>query len=357
MVVHTYDRVSDLAATLSDALAMRMGYVPKTNVERVCAREFEGIGLQDCARLCLRHAGVSVPIDPGEIFARAIATGTFTELLGSSATKSLHAGYTEFPSTFQTWAGERSTNDFKDYKDVKLSAFASTELVNAAGEIAHGKLSEEYEEYSVDTYGKSFAVTRQMFYNDDTGGFLRSANELGKAAMRKIDDLGYALLCSNSGVGPTMTEDSQALFYASRTTPNYKTGAEDSALDDTGMGNAKTLMRKIQGLAGETINVIPRFLLVPPEKEHAALKLVESQELMAHGSTDTTLYTKNIHRGTLNVIVEPRLSGYTNGTTAWYIIADPKQVPHLVVVYLRGQKLPFIERHDPADVLGMGWRV
>jgi len=348
------DRSEGMIPGLSAALCQRAGIILNDD-ERQAAEEFRGIGLQDSARLCLRHTG-DVPVNVDTLFGRAIATGTFTELLGTSATKSLQASYTEYPSTFQTWAGTRDVADFKTYKDIKLSAFASTELVNEAGEIAHGVISEKYEEYAALTYGKRFAITRQMFYNDDLDGFLRIPAQLGIAAKRKIDDLGYADLYSNSGVGPTMTEDSQALFYASRTTPNYKTGS-GGALGDAGMTACKTLMRKIQGLASETINVYPVYLLVPPELEHTALKLVQSQELMAHGSTDTTLYTKNIHQGTLKVIVEPRLSGATNGTTAWYLIADPRQVPHYVVVYLRGARTPTLERHDPPEILGLGWRV
>ena len=343
---------------VSDAIAIRGGVRIQGQPERA-AEQFRGIGLQELAHVCLRHEGQAVGyLAPDQLFQRAISTGSFAEILGTSATKVLMQAYQEYPSTFAQWAGTRDVADLKVYNDIKLGAFASLAEVGDGGEIKHGTLSEAKETHQAKTYGRRFAVTRKMWMNDDLGAFLRIPGQLGAAAMRNIDDLGYALLYSASGVGPTLNEDSKALFSTTHAVANYHTGA-GSALGDAGLTAGKVLMRKVVGLASELINVIPRVLLVPAALEHTALKLVQSQEIMLAkaGSTDATTYlpTANVHRGTLRVIVEPRLDGATNGATAWYLIANPTQVESLVIVFLRGQRNPTIERKDPTDVLGIGW--
>jgi len=356
------DRGENLRTALADALCLSRGIQPVGSEAQRNAEQFWGIGLHALARIVLGHERQQIPHDVKVLFQRAISTGSFAEILGSAAAKSLQAAYESFPSTFLAWAGQREVADFKVYNDIKLGAFGSLAEVGDAGEIEHGTLTESKETHQAKTYGRRFAVTRKMWINDDMGAFLRVPGELGMAAARNIDDIAYTALISASGLGPTMNEDSHVLFYISRTTPNCQVGATSSLLSDDGLITGKALMRKMKGLGGENINVIPRFLLVPPELEHTALKLVSASELMlvkttpTTGAAETTVFpTKNIHQGTLLPIVEPRLSAGTNGTTAWYLIADPNQVPSLVVVYLRGQRAPVVERKDPVDVLGIGW--
>jgi hypothetical protein len=191
---------------------------------------------------------------------------------------------------------------------------------------------------------------------------------LGRAAARNIDDIGYALLVSASGVGPTMNEDAAALFATTHISSNYNSAS--TVLGDAGMTAAKLLMRKTKGIQTEDstsagaddapfLNLFPRFALVPAALESTILKLVNSSEIMVStaGDTDQTLtsFTKNIHQNTVVPIVEPRLDGATNGTTAWYLIADPKVQENFVIVHLAGQQNPTVERKDPVNELGIGW--
>jgi hypothetical protein len=129
-------------------------------------------------------------------------------------------------------------------------------------------------------------------------------------------------------------------------------------------------MRKTKGIQTEDstsagaddapfLNLFPRFALVPAALESTILKLVHSSEIMVGtaGDTDQTLFlpTKNIHENTVIPIVEPRLDAATNGTTAWYLIADSKVQENFVIVHLAGQQNPTVERKDPVNELGIGW--
>lgn len=351
------NHADELQDVLSDALMLSESDHGLSDQQISRAKQFSGIGLHDMARIAVGRNGGIVPHIADKLLATAITTGTFTNALGNTINRSLARGYSEFESTFRKWAGKRLVKDFRTQTDIRLGEFAAMEKINDAGEIPHDTFEESTESYSADTYGKQFNLTRKTFINDDLGVFTTAPAKLGRAMARNIDQIGYDLLISASGVGPTMNEDSKALFHASHDTSNYSTGG-GSALDSTGMATAKKLMRKVKH-GDVNINVVPRFLLVPPELEDTAMTLVHSRELMAKdmaASANKVQGTKNIHFGTLIPVVEPRLSDATNGATAWYLIASQAQVEHLVVVFLRGREKPTLERNDPAGVLGIGWQ-
>lgn len=353
----------NLTDTLSDAICMRAG-IETDSARRSDAERFAGIGLQDAARLVLQAEGRHVPTNKDELFRAAVSTSSLPTLLGTSATKSLAKGYQDAASTSATWTASRDVSDFKTYSDIRVSGLSKVTEVGPGGKLEHGDLVESYEEYSATTYGKMIVLDRRMWYNDDLSAFMRIPAKLGAACARNTDDVVYALLTSASGVGPTMNEDSTALFATTgHDTANYFTGttaATTSELSDVGISIAKKLLRKMTGPDGEYLNIQPRILLVPPELEQTALKLVQSSEIMVAGgaSADVYLPTKNVHQGSMRVVVEPRLSDATNGTTAWYLVGDTMQAESIVRVYLNGRQTPYLEQVTlDADQLGAGWRV
>jgi HK97 family phage prohead protease len=354
------DNRDNLRTALVDALGMRIGIQPEGgSVALANAEQFRGIGLQDVARVCLlRVEGRDIPTSPDALFRAALSIGSFPEILSASATKSLARGYNEKPGTFRRWAGRREVTNFKQHSSLRLSEFASMPELGDGQELAQGTLSESKETYQAKTHGLRFAITRTTFVNDDMGAFLDTPAKFGRLALRTLEKKGYDLLIESSGVGPTMNEDAKALFSTARTTPNYATGAT-TALSDAALSAAKKLMRMIQGPGGAVLNIMPRFLLVPPSLEATALKLTMSLNMTVASGEDATVTmpTGNIHQGSVEVVVEPALEAATNGSTAWYLIGDPGDAESLSVVYLRGNEQPQIERADPVDVLGIGWRV
>jgi hypothetical protein len=52
-------------------------------------------------------------------------------------------------------------------------------------------------------------------------------------------------------------------------------------------------------------------------------------------------------------VVEPRLDSAANGTTTWYLVADPSQISTIEYAYLAGQQGVFIETRQGFDVDGV----
>src|SRR5690606_29023236 len=116
--------------------------------------------------------------------------------------------------------------------------------------------------------------------------------------------------------------DNKTLFHADH--GNIATGTEvGDPTDVAAFAAARVRMRRQKGLDGKTpINVTPKFLLVRPEDETDAERLLA--KIYAATTDDANPFT-----GKFVILVEPRMTG-----KAWYLFADPAQAPVLEYAYL-----------------------
>jgi len=115
---------------------------------------------------------------------------------------------------------------------------------------------------------------------------------------------------------------------------------------------------------GDPILLSPQMLLVPPELEIPADNLLAASNVVVvtPGSSGgpTTSPDRNPHAGKYELLVSPYLSnesyaGYS--TTAWYLFANPADVPALLLAYLDGRETPIVEQGDAEfNTLGMNFR-
>ena len=99
------------------------------------------------------------------------------------------------------------------------------------------------------------------------------------------------------------------------------------------------------GLEGRYISVRPRYLLVPPELEEAALKVTNAAIVAARGND------ANVIGPTLTPIAEPRL--HDGSVSAWYGAADPNSVDTIEYAYLEGHEGVFTETKAGFEVDGL----
>jgi len=350
-----------------DSLALRMSWGRSdpeiTDRRRAAARDVQAYSLLEHAREFMRREGIQVTGLSRDILIatalgkRAIA-GTVSDypyLLENLATKSLLRGWAESPATYRPLVRIVSVPDFKSVSRVKLGDSGNLELTPEGAPMPEAGFAEARETYSVATYSKRYGVTRETLINDDLSALDSIPRKMGIAARRLPSDLFYALLVSASGVGPTMAEDSKALFATDHTSgANYTTGA--FAIDIANLGGARKLMRLQKGLVatGETaptLNIIPDYLLVPATLETTALQVV-SDITPALVASSQPAWVK-----ALQVVVEPRLDAATNGTTAWYLVANPNLIDGAEMAFLEGREEPSTVRVEGTNILGIEWGV
>lgn len=241
--------------------------------------------------------------------------------------------------------------DFKENTRVRLTDVGELEPVANGGEIAHGQATEEAEKFAIATYGKQFAITRTNIINDDLATFTQVPRKLGIKAAMKVHQLVYAHFLNPGNMG-----DGTALFHTDHGNLNT-----DNALTQQNLAEAIKAFRLQTDADGQPISVEPKYLLVPPSLERTAREILESDLLIGQGADASPVTNRNIYKGALQLIVEPRLENdnYTGySTSTWYVIADPNTIDTVEVAFLNGRRTPTVERFGSTpDTLGVIYRV
>ena len=285
------------------------------------ARAYMTLGLSDMARLSLQRSGATgiATLGREEMLTRAMhTTSDFPNLLTSTGNRILMPAYQAAESPLKRLARQRTADDFRPISLVKLGEFGKLQRVTEAGEIKALSTGEATEGLQLETFGGIFSLSRKALVNDDLGAFARWAGMMGTAAAETEADQLVAILNEANGLGPIMG-DGKRLFHVDH--GNLAATGEALAVDP--LSGARLALRRQKGLDGVSpISATPKFLLVPPELETAAEKLLA--ELAA-----ATVNDQNPFSGKLTLLVEPRLT-----ETAWYVFADPAVLPVLEYAYL-----------------------
>lgn len=329
-------------AAAQDAVLMAAG-IPVADAAPG-AQELRGYSMIELARESLRRESDSTVNfgDNMELARAAInSTSTFPAIMANLANKSVMTGFNEAETTYQIWAGKGSNRDFKEAARVALSEAGNLELVPEGGQFQQDFLGEASARTKVATYGKLFSLTRQAIINDDLGLFSKIATKYGSAAKRLVNKMVYAQLTGN-----VKMQDNVALFDAKH--GNVATTSE--ALSVKAIAKAITAMRRQKGITGEaTLNITPKYLVVPPELEVTAYQIVNSTAAVDGVNSGVV----NPYKGRFVVVADAELTD----PDAWYLVADATQHDTIEVTYLNGVETPRLETRQGFDVDGIEYKV
>jgi len=310
-------------------------------------REYRGLGLMDIARTFLQAQNIrTTGLSRLEIAGLALGlnvrvgfhtTSDFALLLADVAGKTLRRAYDEAPQTFVGTIGRRVTlPDFKPVKRLQLGEAPDLLEVDEHGEFTRGTIGEGREQFQLATYGRVFAITRKALINDDTDAFSRIPMLFGRAARNLESSIVWGTITGNAVMG-----DGNALFSAAHN--NLQTDGDVISIPS--LSRARAAMRLQTGLDGATLlNLVPRFLIVPPSLETVAEQYVGI-------ITPQTAANANPFSGKLQVVTEARLEA--NSATAWYLAASVDQVDIVEYAFLEGEEGPAIESRIGFDVDGL----
>jgi len=280
-VQHGEDARDKFTRAAEEGLLVRSGMVTDPEARRRAAETgMPGKSLKTLAREWLRIAGHGDDrMTDEQVAIRALSlrsphgqtTSDFTYLLANVANKALMTGFAEAPETWQTWTRRGQLPDFKTADRINMSGFTGLAEVAEDGEISYGKFTDRKETIKLVQYAKKYRISRQLIINDDLGGLSSIPRAMGRAANRKIGDVVYAVL---NGVGPTLTQDSIALWDTS-THKNYVAAA--TAPTVATLTTAMVAMAKqTDPNSAATLNVRARYLLTPVALEATARVLMAS---------------------------------------------------------------------------------
>lgn len=298
------------------------------------ANNYRGFTLMDLARECLVHAGVNARgMGKMELVSAAFThTGSdFPLLLANVADKAMMKGYEEADETFQLWTAVGTLGDFKPGKRVDLNTFPSLDKIQDGSEYKYADVGERGETVQLATYGKMFSLTRQTIINDDLDAFTKIPRRMGRAAIRTIGDLVYAILTGN----PRMA-DKEELFHAV-----HKNLLAGGGITTAGVDAMRVAMAK-QSDGDAVLNIRMAKLIVPVALEGTAKVVMESEYEVGAGAKNNTV--PNSVRGLAEVISDARLD--VASATTWYGAADQNIHDTIEVQYLDGNQAPTLEQQD-----------
>lgn len=308
----TVDNPAVRSVALTDALAAR---ITGRSAEGP-AQAFAGLGFVDLARELTGDRRSA----PSEVVARAMAqSADFPVILANAGNKVLLDTYNAALPTYRSFAKRRDFNNFQAHSVAGLGDFPALQGKTETGDYAEGTVGEKGETLAASEYGAIYHVSRKMLINDDLGAFADMAARAALQAAHKENNVVYGVLAAN----PAMS-DTHALF-----------SVEHGNLDSTGdaidvgpIAAARAAMRKQVSVDGMKLNINGRFLVVGPDSELEARRVVAA-------ITPANVASVNPFSGTLEVVVDASIEG-----NEWYVFADPALAPVLVYGYVNGGAAP-----------------
>ncbi len=271
----------------------------------------------------------------------AFSTIDISGLLSNVANKFLLEGFFSVERTWRNICAVRNVSDFKTVTSYRLIGKDQYELVAPGGELKHGTLGNEQYTNKADTYGLVLSIDRRDMINDDLGAITTVPRKLGRGSGLKINDVFWTTFLANSG-------------FFTVGNKNYLTGT-DTVLTIDGLTKAEVGFMDQTDSDGKPVGIMPAIALVPTALSAVGSQLYKSLELR-----DTTANAKfpiaNPHQGKFRVEVSRYLGNaqYTgNSAKAWYLLAEPTDLPVIEVAFLNGQESPTIETAE-ADFNQLG---
>lgn len=269
---------------------------------------------------------------PEELFKRSMSTGLLPDLFADITKVSILAGYQAADATYDKWAFIGSVPDFRERKSIRFGMDEEPKKIPENGEFTNAILKEGKVSFKIDTYGRSYSYTRQMFINDDKDVLTKIPYMLGRKYPLLINRLAYAALA-----GGTYT-----------TKINLGTGG---TISTSTLAEAMKLLRlRKDPTTKESLRIRPKFLVVPVAQEAVAAQfLASTADPEAQNSG-----VKNIYQGALTLISDPELDAADSD--AWYLMGEPVDGEGVRVDFLNGNKSPIIESQVAFETLGWKYR-
>ena len=286
-----------------------------------------------------------------DVLAAGFSSGSLASVLSNAANKFLMDAFNSVESAWRLIASiHPNANDFREYNTYAFTGDLVMKPLGQGGNIAHGTLADVNYTNKLGTVARMMTITREDIINDNIGILRGGSQKLGRGAALALNLAFWAEFANNGG-----------FFTAGNI--NLLVGA-DTALASAGLAKATLAFRKQIGPDGNPLGVDPKILLVPAELEITAEEILTSTQLNTGGaSTETRVPNRNVWAGKYQLAVTSYLSnaaavGAANvSSTAWYLLADPADLPTVEVAFLRGATAPTIEDVQPEpDVLGVSLR-
>lgn len=346
------DKVRD---GVTDALMHRLGITDKLTA---AGHDFRHRGIRRMAEEVLQARGVPVNrLSVSELAFVALhgatgrhddptrglqGTSDFAQLLSNVQNKAMRKKY---EGTRQTWlplARRNIAQDFKPMRRIQISGGTGLKRLNEHGEVERGSVSDQAENYSINTEALIVGFTRQSFINDDLGEFQRTTERMGTRAADRRSDLVWSMIS-----GTTLMADGFAVFSTQH--KNIHVAGGTGVLSESSLTDAIVAIGSQTDTDGNRLSIRPAFLVVPLALWIPARKFTTS--VTPAQTSNVNVFDKMFD----DVFYEPRLDAVS--TTAWYLFGSKDQIDVIEYSELAGSNGPDTMIRNGFDVDGIEFRI
>lgn len=281
-------------------------------------------------------------------FQEALTTSDFPLLFGDIIDRALWANYNEWPVTYPNYCKVETVRDFRTVnRFVMNGAEAVLPAVAQGAEYTERRITEARYQYSVAKYGAGMPFSWESQQNDDLDALKDIPERFGRAARRSEEKFATDLFASTSGGDTTFFSNTNKNIV------NTTNGAatNNPALSRTALNDAINVLSKQVDTDGEPIMVEGVQLVVPPSLKITANDVLNTVEYRSAEGSNLRIIKGNGLGGTFTLSVNPYLpiiTSVANGSTAWYLFANPNQGrPAVVFGRLMGHEGPEIFYKEP----------
>jgi hypothetical protein len=273
---------------------------------------------------------------PVQQLREAMTTSDFPYLFGDALDRQMVAAYRAPLGPDYEWRNQYChIGSVPDFRQVKRFSFSG--LQSRMSEV---KEKEAYSEaaqdearyvYAVAKYGRKADISWEAFIDDDLGAF-KSIPDAFAQAGKNTEFYEFTALWAANGT----------FFAAGHNNLGHGVLSEANLITGLGAMDAQT------DPTGSPIMINKKYLVVPPQLQFTARKLVKSVTLVyagGAGAAPDSYPTINILALlNLEVRINPWLPivDASHGTTGWYLFADPADGVAVEFGYLRGYEDPQI---------------
>lgn len=276
------------------------------------------------------------------------STSDWPLLLANVLHKLLLAKFVGVPSPWKAYTWQTELTDFKTANRVIMDEAPDLLEVTEDSPYKDSFIKDNGYGIALRTWGRTFSVGRRAIINDDLEALRKQPERFGRAASRTL-----AKACVRAIEADGVTYDNKSLFGAH--TGNYGTfnyGANQTLLNDAAsilaVSKAMTAISNAKDETGEKMGLIPKYLLVCPDVEDAALRVTQGQAFIPVNTAGGTTDTGKAKR--LEVLVEP----FFTTATESYVMADPADCPVIETGFLDGKQTPdlLVKRINAVNLAG-----
>lgn len=328
--------------SLQNAILARVS--PQKYNEDANGSRYRGRSLIEMARLYMENHGAkldgfsAIQIAQLALTGRTamggmMTTGDMPLVLGNTIARRLRDEYLEMAPTWPQFCRRATAVDFKEMTVVSLAGDVAFRDVPESGEYEHGSMLESAEKYKLSKSGRIISLSFEMMVNDDLGAFGRIPQMIASAARAKEANVIYGILNDN----PNMS-DEKALFSTDHKNLASTAGVPSEAT----LSAACVAMFEQTNLAGDPINVKPKFLIHGPQNLVTVKKML-STDMLATKSGDI-----NVFKGEFVPVLDQRITD-----KRWFLLSDPAMCDTIEYAYLDGMEGVTTETQYGFDVDGV----